>query len=299
MKFVLRLLIRLVLLVPRLIFRGIFGLLQFLVPALAFAAPDNMLADLSYGALPKQKMDVYLPAPQGEFHNAPILVMIHGGAWITGDKREMRVWKGKLNHYGPRGYILVSINYRLLPKASVDKQARDVARALAYVQRKAPEWGGNPANMVVMGHSAGAHLAALVSADQSLLDAQKVAPWKGTVVLDTAALDLNGQLNVPNASIYLVNAFGDDPKKWQPLDPVSRLRAGQGGTDSYLVICSARRETTSCAASKAFVDKVRETGGRAALRPVPLSHGRINSTLGVNGPHTQEVDSFLRRLGLP
>src|SRR3569833_2858615 len=96
----------------------------------------------------------------------------------------------KCAHYTGKGMVFVSTNYRLLPEADVLAQADDVCRALAFVQAQAAAWGGDGGRVVVIGHSAGAHLAALRSADPGLAMRHGVQPWLGTIALDSAALDM-------------------------------------------------------------------------------------------------------------
>ena len=122
-------------------------------------------ADLAYGPEPAQCLDAYLPAgrPTGA-----ILVIVHGGAWAIGDKANPGVVAAKVAHWLPSGVVVVSVNYRLLPLAGVLQQAGDVARAIAFVQKRAAGWQADPARLVVVGHSTGAHLAALLAADPAL-----------------------------------------------------------------------------------------------------------------------------------
>ena len=82
---------------------------------------------MAYGNSKKQTPDVYLPdAPK----NAPIIIMVHGGAWSIGDKGSSKVVTNKVNRWVSKGAIFVSVNYRLLPEADPLKQAKDVASAI-------------------------------------------------------------------------------------------------------------------------------------------------------------------------
>ncbi|HEX7767443.1 MAG TPA: hypothetical protein VF443_12060, partial [Nitrospira sp.] len=85
--------------------------------------------DLSYGTDPQQRLDVYVPA---QAKNAPILLMVHGGAWIIGDKGASGFVSNKVAHWLPKGYILVSSNYRMSRQPNPLDQADDIARALAF-----------------------------------------------------------------------------------------------------------------------------------------------------------------------
>ena len=83
----------------------------------------KLLKDVAYGEAAEQKMDVYLPA---HAENAPIIFMVHGGAWFAGDKAMNEVVENKVARWVACGFIFVSANYRLLPKAGVPMQADDV-----------------------------------------------------------------------------------------------------------------------------------------------------------------------------
>ena len=126
-------------------------------PGGKFALPPGARAerDLAYGPAPAQKLDVYIP--EGA-KNAPILLMVHGGAWMLGDKGNSGVVANKARHWLPRGYIVVSPNYRMARPPNPLDQTEDVGRALAFVQANAASWGGDGSRVVLMGHSSGAHL---------------------------------------------------------------------------------------------------------------------------------------------
>ncbi|MGA2835157.1 MAG: alpha/beta hydrolase [Acidimicrobiales bacterium] len=92
---------------------------------------------------------------------APVLVYIHGGAWIIGNKREQGI--PMMHELAARGWVCVSINYRLSPKATWPDQVVDCKRAVAWVREHIADYGGDPSFLAVSGGSAGGHLAALVA----------------------------------------------------------------------------------------------------------------------------------------
>ncbi|MES1988556.1 MAG: alpha/beta hydrolase, partial [Pseudomonadota bacterium] len=151
--------------------------------------PENATVqrNVSYGTDSAESFDVYIPK---NAQNAPVILMVHGGAWRVGDKTMSRVIENKANRWLAKGIIFVSINCRMLPKADPLTQANDVALALAKAQSLAPTWGGDAKRFVIMGHSAGAHLVALITANGNIAKQQGAQPWLGTVMLDSAAYDL-------------------------------------------------------------------------------------------------------------
>jgi arylformamidase len=261
--------------------------------ASGYAPPAGIRVDrdLAYGPDPAHRLDLYRPAQTSK---APIAVMVHGGGWRRGDKGGRGMVGNKVEHWVARGWIFVSINYRLVPAANPVEQAEDVGRALAFVQSQAPTWGGDPARCVLMGHSAGAHLVALVSADADLAYRSGAQPWRATVAIDSAALDVVSIMNRRHFSLY-DKAFGSDPQFWQQASPLHRLKKKPPA--SLLLVCSSKRDD-SCGPAQQFADKVVSLGGTARVLPVELNHAKINSDLGAQGGYTQRVDEFLKSAGV-
>lgn len=266
--------------------------LLFSVPCLAgLPAGGKEIKDVAYGADKEQRMDVFVPA---HAKDAPILLMVHGGAWLIGDKGSRGVTRNKISYFLPKGVIFISTNYRLSPKADPVEQARDVARALAYVQQHAAEWGGDASRLVIMGHSAGAHLVALLASDPVIAKEQGLAPWLGTVVLDSAALDLEEIMKSPHHGFY-DRVFKDDPAYWKAASPLAVLNAK---TAPMLLVCSKPRDN-SCDNAQRYRERALSFKTRVELLPVALSHREINVGLGEAGDYTNQVEQFLQSLGLP
>ncbi|RDZ28178.1 alpha/beta hydrolase fold domain-containing protein [Lysobacter silvisoli] len=244
--------------------------------------------DLAYGPDPAQRLDVYRPR---QARKAPIVLMVHGGGWRIGDKAGRGVARNKAAHWNAQGRIVVSINYRLPPQADPLQQAADVARALAYVQREAPRWGGDGDRVALVGHSAGAHLVALLAAAPELARAQDARPWRGTVALDSAAYDVEALMRRPHLRLY-DQAFGADPRGWREASPMQRLRSAPA---PMLLVCSSQRRQ-SCPQARAFARRAGEWGGRAQVLPLDLDHAAINAELGADGGYTARVDAFLASL---
>ena len=258
------------------------------------AAPSvagaQVLRDVAYGSDPRQRFDVYVPR---RAHDAPVVFMVHGGGWRNGDKAMDNVVDNKVSRWVPRGVIVVSANYRMLPDADPLVQARDVAAALAAAQRKVATLGGNPDRFVLMGHSAGGHLVALLAAAPQIARDAGARPWLGTVLLDAGTVDVVAKMRQRHLPLF-DTAFGDDPRFWASVSPMQRLHARPA---PILAVCSSQRQD-SCPPNRRFVDRVRSLGGRAELLPQALSHRDINVQLGEENAYTQAVEEFLRSLGL-
>jgi len=265
-----------------------------LLSVLAFSAqaavPDGVkiLRDVAYGPAKLQAMDVYLPP---DAKAAPIILMVHGGAWRFGDKRHPPVFENKVARWVPRGFIFVSVNYPMAPESDPVEQADDVARALAAVQAAAPGWSGDPARVILMGHSAGAHLVSLLNADPARAAKLGAKPWLGTVSLDSGALDVPAIMNQRHARLY-DDAFGDDPALWKASSPIHHLT---NASPPWLGVCSSNRRA-SCGTNEVYAARSKELGARAETLGEPLSHGEINAELGDPGAYTQAVEAFMASL---
>lgn len=254
--------------------------------------PD--LQDVAYGKQPRQKIDVYLPnnfaAP------APIIFMVHGGGWCTGDKAHKGVVEKKVARWVPKGFIFVSVNYPMVGDGSMaGTQGLDVARALAYVQQHAKEWGGDRDKVILMGHSAGAHLISLVNADSSLREKAGAAPVLGAVSLDSGAINVVTQM--PNAVRMMKTrykeAFGTDEAAWPSMSPYHMLDKNAA---PWLGICGARRPDKPCEQAKEYAEKSKSLGIYAEVLPQQKNHGGINADVGKDETYTAAIEKFMASL---
>ena len=244
--------------------------------------------NVAYGNDDEQRFDVYAP-PQAK--GAPVILMVHGGGWQFGDKEMRRVVDNKLARWVPRGFVFVAVNYRLLPKIGPLDQARDVARALAMAQELAASWGAERSKFILMGHSAGAHLVALLAARPELAAEQGASPWLGSILLDSGALDVPAIMGSRHLPLY-DRAFGKDPAYWHAVSPFQQLSRP---SSALLAVCSSQRQH-ACPEARRFVDKASQLGTRAAVLTQDLSHGEINQKLGEESDYTAAVEAFMRGL---
>ena len=248
----------------------------------------RVVRDVAYGNDGEQRFDVYLP-PQAK--DAPVMFIVHGGGWARGDKAMRTVVENKVKRWVPKRLVVISVNYRMVPKAAPIEQARDVARALAVAQANAASWGGDPAKFILIGHSAGAHLVALLASSPSIATEMGVKKWLGMVLLDSAALDVPHIMQARHFQLY-DRAFGRDPAYWKSASPYHVLTQPAA---PVLAVCSTRRDD-ACAQAGRFVDKALSLGMRASVLEQNLSHREINQKLGEDRRYTEEVESFLRTL---
>jgi acetyl esterase/lipase len=247
----------------------------------------RLIPDISYGPDAAQRFDVYVSteAP-ASLAPSPVIFFVHGGGWARGDKTNARVVEPKIAHWVEQGYVVISANYRMLP-TPVAQQADDVAAAIAFAQSQAGLWGGDPKRFVLVGHSAGAHLVALISAGART--APRPQPWRGSVLLDSAAFDVTTIMTHRHFGLY-DRAFGSDRHDWATLSPIAQLTRA---TPTMLAVCSSRRQE-SCGQADRFAAKANGLGGKVRVLREDLSHMEINATLGDASDYTAKVDAFLR-----
>jgi arylformamidase len=257
----------------------------------ALPAGARVTRDIAYGNDPLQRLDVYQPA---KANLAPVFIMAHGGGWVRGNKRLWRVVKNKVTHWVAKGYVFVSTNYRLVPAVDPLQQADDLAKALAFVQSNLRAWGGDPARVVLMGHSTGGHLTALLTADPAISQRQGAAPWLASIALDSGAMNIEQIMHANHYALYDA-AFGSDPAFWRQASPTLRLKGKPMAP--MLVVCSMRRDD-SYPQGQAFAAKANSYGGRVEVLKENLTHAEVNDFLGAPGAYTAAVEAFLQSVGV-
>ena len=242
------------------------------------------ILNVAYGRDQAQRFDIWLPA---RARNAPVIFYVHGGGWANGGKDNPGI-ENKLAYWIPKGYAVVSTNYRLVPDADPVSQAKDVARALAIVQSRAREWQIDDSRVVLMGHSAGAHLVALLGADPRLLRESGARRPLGVVSLDSGALNVPSLMSQRRVPQLYKNAFGDNPRYWAKSSPYDQLARN---ALPMLIVCSSTRHvpTSPCDEGRAFADKAQRLGVSMRVLPEAMDHGEINHDLGEPSAYTRDV----------
>jgi acetyl esterase/lipase len=135
---------------------------------------------VSYGTDPAQTLDIWTPEQPGT--RRPVLVFIYGGGWRSGSPGEYR-FIGR--HYARKGYVVAVLGYRLTPDGQFPAMLEDSAKGIAWVRDHIAEHGGDPAQVIAMGHSAGAYNAVMLALDPRWLAREGVPAdyLKGVVAL--------------------------------------------------------------------------------------------------------------------
>ena len=251
--------------------------------------------ELSYGTDPLQKLDYWKPKMPG----SPLVIFVHGGGWKRGDKRGAVGVKD--THFLELGYAFASVNYRLVPANKVEEQAQDVANAIAYLIKNAEKLGFDGKRVALIGHSAGAHLVALVGTDLSYLKQAEVdaKSLRGIIPLDGAAYDVPRQIAEGGSFMHdtYEQAFGTDPERQKKLSPTAQAAAPNA--PAFLILHVQRADGT--AQSIALGEALRKADTPAEVKGFPgqglKGHMEINRDLGKpDYPATPVVDAWLKKV---
>ena len=278
----------------------------FLVLLAAFpfapvAPVQELKRDIPYAspALERQVLDIHAPK---DAKNLPVVFWIHGGGWQAGDKSLVQE---KPKAFTDRGFVFVSTNYRLLPKVEMLTIFQDVAKSLGWVYRNIAEHGGDPSRILVMGHSAGAQLAALLCIDDRYLKAEGVpfSVLKGCVPVDGDTYDVPAIIETAETRLRVHGEpppkfghrqkFGNDPEKHKDYSAVTHVAKGKGIPPFLILHVADHPDTTAQARRLASVLKAAEIpatlfGGK------DTNHSKLNDKLGTaDDPATKALDAFL------
>ena len=246
---------------------------------------DSPAADPNLNAL-----DLYLPDDAQPSDSRPVVVYVHGGGWRAGDKANQIA--RKVNLFTGAGYVFASVNYRLSPddvtalapdRIKFPDHPHDVGEAIGWLARNVGAYGGDPTRLLLIGHSAGAHLVDLVSTDPSYVEAYGVEPWRliGTVSLDTDATDVTSRIaeGGPQTKALFYNAFGSPAENaasgsWAAASPLAFADPG----DPRLLAVTQAAVAGRVADNQAFVAALGEAPD--SVLAVPYDHGGINDAVG-------------------
>ncbi len=250
--------------------------------------------DVAYGG-PDATMDVldiYAPAHAA---GAPVLIFIHGGEWTKGDKREISSKPKFLNEHG---IVMVSVNYRLSPKDKHPAQVDDVATAIAWVHKHIAKYGGDANKIVIMGHSAGCHLATLVGLNPEPLAkvGMKPSDLRGVVAWSGGMYDLAERANGTGMYPPFIRAtFGETKEAQQAASPITYAKNAKGGPTFLFASVDDDRSQSSRDASDMMVKAINAAGGTAkSAILVGKSHFTANHELGAPGDKTgQQLLDFI------
>jgi acetyl esterase/lipase len=173
------------------------------IPAGGYSQIDGIA--YSRNADPRQTLDVYVPREPTLPAPRPVVVFFYGGSWQSGDKAVYQFVGEALT---AQGYVVVIPNYRTYPSVNFPAFVDDAAKSVRWTQDHVRDYGGDPANMVLMGHSAGAHIAMLLGLDAHFLDTAGVARTNIRAVIGMAGPYDFLPLTDPKLEALFTNADG-------------------------------------------------------------------------------------------
>ncbi len=256
----------------------------------------GMVQAQSFSYLPgarRPQLDVY-PLEIGS--DAPIMIYVHGGAWMIGDKRQVR---DKPAFFNANGYVFVSVNYTLVPRGTVEGQMAEIDAAIGYVADNAARFGGSPENISLMGHSAGAHLVTMAAVNpgprvRGLLDAGAL---RAVISNDTIAYDIAAIADAAGGRLPRLyrKPFGEDPARWAALSPASYV-AGARNLPRFLLTRSAQGNAAARAlAVNRFARLLRAAGaGVTVFDGSRYNHMQISRAVGVEADINTAILAVLR-----
>jgi len=249
----------------------------------------------------KRSLDVYAPA---NAKNLPVAFWIHGGGWHIGDKSEVKL---KPQAFMDKGFVFVSVNYRLMPAVDMGALVRDVAQSFRWVEDHIAEFGGDPKRVLVAGHSAGAQLAALLCTDERYLKEQGISfdVLKGCMPLDGDTYDVPAIVEVEEVRWRLhgmtppkVNhraEFGTDPANLRDFSAVYHVARDKGIPPFLILHISANPDTVAQAFRLGAV--LKEAGvDTKVFAAKEKTHNQLNDDLGKpDDPATNAMYEFLAK----
>lgn len=269
----------------------------------AASSPTKLLVkrDLPYAepADPRQKVDIYAPAGA---KNLPVVFWIHGGGWQAGDRTNVVL---KPQVFADKGFVFVSTGYRLLPNVDMVTIFRDVAKSVRWVHDHIAEHGGDPSRMLVMGHSAGAQLAALICTDDRYLKAEGLSLGiiKGCVPVDGDTYDVPAVIwtvetrlrvhDMPMPKLGHRVKFGNDPAKHRDYSAVTHIAKGKG-IPPFLILHVSDHPDTSAQAQR--LGAVLKDAGipTKVFGAKETNHNKLNDNLGLpDDPATKALFEFV------
>ncbi len=230
----------------------------------------------------KNKLDLYLPKGR---HDFPVVVFVHGGAWVFGDKDFFGAHEAVGRMFAQHGIGAAVISYRLSPAVQHPEHVKDVARAFAWVRANIKKYGGRPDEIFLCGHSAGGHLVSLLATDDSYLKTEGLA-----------LCDIKGV--VPISGVYAIpgnmfnEVFGTDKevrRKASPLNDVCE------GCPPFLIMYGDKDFPTCDLVSKLFCQAL--VNKHVTATTLELKRNHIDILTDLTRADDQGADAILAFVG--
>jgi acetyl esterase/lipase len=206
-----------------------FQLLDATIPSCSYTLTKN----LRYGNNPRQKLDMYVPRDLGD-KTADVVVFFYGGDWQSGEKGDYRFVGEAL---ASRGFVAVLPDYRLYPEVTFPGFVEDGARAVRWVRDNVESFGGDPHHIFLMGHSAGAHIAMLLTLDKHYLNDAGSDPSE---ICATAGLSGPYDFQPPPEDVAALGAKPGETKVRPNVEPIHFV----DGKEPPVLLIQGLKDTT-------------------------------------------------------
>lgn len=172
-------------------------------------------------SIPSKDLNVFSPR---KAKNLPVLIFLYGGSWESG-KKEIYDFLG--SRMARKEVVTVIADYPLAPEFQVQDMVETAAQAVVWTKNNIESYGGNPDQIFISGHSAGAHLAAVLATNNEYFEEMGIGnPIKGGILIDPAGLDMNWFLtDYPEEGKKYIRAFTEDPRVWKEYSPIYFLES--------------------------------------------------------------------------
>ena len=244
-----------------------------------YGHPDvKRIHDVAYGeSLPgdqggRNLLDLVVPKAASPGDRRPVLLQVHGGAWVIGDKREQG--RPLMREMASRGWVCVAINYRLSPKGTMPDHIVDVKRSIAWMREHIAEYGGDPDFVCITGGSAGGHLSSLAALtandpafqpgfEQADTRLAAAVPFYGVFdFLDRADDRKLGKMTDALGPMVFKCTPEENPELWDSVCPVVRAHAG---APPFFVIQGSHDSLVMAEEAVTFVGALREKSDAPVL----------------------------------
>lgn len=261
-----------------------FVLLLFLLFPFSAHAEVKMTRDIPYGHNKLQRLDVYQPESCRN-RLCPVTMWVHGGGWKRGDTGGEASTKMQ-TLWAEQGIVMIGVNYRLSPDYTHPVHVQDIAAAINWVHENIRRYGGDPEKISLLGHSAGAHLVALVATNPRFLAVYNLSPKKdiaNVFPVDTASFDLTNPS--PFVKKLVQSAFGTNEETLRDASPIWNVQTG--GNYPPFIMAATKVRDDAVSTSQILQKKLRAAGGSADLMIIDYpgmrqlkAHGQIAKDLG-------------------
>ena len=256
----------------------------------AFVPGDGyrVVEDLSYGEGPRRKLDLYIPEAAAE--PLPTVVFFYGGGWRTGERADY-LFVGEA--FASRGYATAIVDYRLYPEVRYPAFLEDGAAAVAWIRRYGAEYGLDPSALYLVGHSAGAYIAAMLALEPRWLEAEAATICNSV----TAMVGLAGPYDfLPIEADWVQKVFSTAPS----LPPTQPINHVDGRAPPMLLVAGSGDYIVEPENSSRMAARIREAGGTVEeIYYDGIGHTGIIASIadpfrGLS-PALEDADRFMRR----